>query len=153
MHVRTSLLIRPRVGTLQVNLNKMCPFWRVSSHCGLRDCAVKPCSTVSSSSHLSAVNKSSLFTSPDKNSVYSQNEVPEGMRASYHSKVSPAGSVYGKRTLAISPRGEGIQTSWKWRLFCALCSSTIKKYKFRPKCSNTYFHVYYNTFLENSEEA
>uniref|UniRef100_A0A671VS39 ERO1-like protein alpha n=1 Tax=Sparus aurata TaxID=8175 RepID=A0A671VS39_SPAAU len=30
----------------KVNLNKPCPFWTVSSHCGLRDCAVKPCSPV-----------------------------------------------------------------------------------------------------------
>nr|XP_020495816.1 ERO1-like protein alpha [Labrus bergylta] len=27
----------------KVNLNKPCPFWTVSSHCGLKDCAVKPC--------------------------------------------------------------------------------------------------------------
>ncbi|MBN3326242.1 ERO1A protein, partial [Atractosteus spatula] len=27
----------------KVNLNKPCPFWTDSSHCGLRDCAVKPC--------------------------------------------------------------------------------------------------------------
>uniref|UniRef100_A0A671VVG6 ERO1-like protein alpha n=1 Tax=Sparus aurata TaxID=8175 RepID=A0A671VVG6_SPAAU len=38
----------------KVNLNKPCPFWTVSSHCGLRDCAVKPCSPVSSSSPYSA---------------------------------------------------------------------------------------------------
>uniref|UniRef100_A0A3Q1C4D2 ERO1-like protein alpha n=1 Tax=Amphiprion ocellaris TaxID=80972 RepID=A0A3Q1C4D2_AMPOC len=31
----------------KVNLNKACPFWTVRSHCGLRDCAVKPCSDVS----------------------------------------------------------------------------------------------------------
>lgn len=31
----------------QVNLNKACPFWATNSHCGLRDCAVKPCSLVS----------------------------------------------------------------------------------------------------------
>lgn len=28
----------------KVDLNKPCPFWTDSSHCGLRDCAVKPCS-------------------------------------------------------------------------------------------------------------
>ncbi|KAJ4946717.1 hypothetical protein JOQ06_008763 [Pogonophryne albipinna] len=28
----------------KVNLNKACPFWSSSSHCGLKDCAVKPCS-------------------------------------------------------------------------------------------------------------
>ncbi|KAI4830892.1 hypothetical protein KUCAC02_002493 [Chaenocephalus aceratus] len=28
----------------KVNLNKACPFWSSSSHCGLNDCAVKPCS-------------------------------------------------------------------------------------------------------------
>uniref|UniRef100_A0A7N9B1P2 ERO1-like protein alpha n=1 Tax=Mastacembelus armatus TaxID=205130 RepID=A0A7N9B1P2_9TELE len=33
----------------KVTLNKPCPFWTSSSHCGLRDCAVKPCSPVSSS--------------------------------------------------------------------------------------------------------
>ncbi|XP_018583314.2 ERO1-like protein alpha isoform X1 [Scleropages formosus] len=27
----------------KVNLNKPCPFWTDQSHCGLRDCAVKPC--------------------------------------------------------------------------------------------------------------
>uniref|UniRef100_A0A8C4HF04 ERO1-like protein alpha n=1 Tax=Dicentrarchus labrax TaxID=13489 RepID=A0A8C4HF04_DICLA len=37
----------------KVNLNKPCPFWTSISHCGLRDCAVKPCSPVSSSSRLS----------------------------------------------------------------------------------------------------
>uniref|UniRef100_A0A3Q0T688 ERO1-like protein alpha n=1 Tax=Amphilophus citrinellus TaxID=61819 RepID=A0A3Q0T688_AMPCI len=31
----------------KVNLNKPCPFWTASSECGLRDCAVKPCSPVS----------------------------------------------------------------------------------------------------------
>uniref|UniRef100_A0A3P8VY05 ERO1-like protein alpha n=1 Tax=Cynoglossus semilaevis TaxID=244447 RepID=A0A3P8VY05_CYNSE len=31
----------------KVNLDKPCPFWVVQSHCGLRDCAVKPCSPVS----------------------------------------------------------------------------------------------------------
>ncbi|XP_023146192.2 ERO1-like protein alpha [Amphiprion ocellaris] len=45
----------------KVNLNKACPFWTVRSHCGLRDCAVKPCS---------------------------DNEVPEGIRSSSHSKYS-----------------------------------------------------------------
>uniref|UniRef100_A0A671VR10 ERO1-like protein alpha n=1 Tax=Sparus aurata TaxID=8175 RepID=A0A671VR10_SPAAU len=45
----------------KVNLNKPCPFWTVSSHCGLRDCAVKPCSP---------------------------NEVPEGIRSSTHNKYS-----------------------------------------------------------------
>uniref|UniRef100_A0A665WW43 ERO1-like protein alpha n=1 Tax=Echeneis naucrates TaxID=173247 RepID=A0A665WW43_ECHNA len=34
----------------KVNLNKPCPFWTVSSHCGLKDCAVQPCSPVSSPS-------------------------------------------------------------------------------------------------------
>lgn len=28
----------------KVNLNKPCPFWADNSHCGLRDCAVQPCS-------------------------------------------------------------------------------------------------------------
>lgn len=28
----------------KVNLKKPCPFWKDDSHCGLRDCAVKPCS-------------------------------------------------------------------------------------------------------------
>ncbi|XP_075934712.1 ERO1-like protein alpha isoform X1 [Anarhichas minor] len=28
----------------KVNLNKVCPFWRVGGDCGLKDCAVKPCS-------------------------------------------------------------------------------------------------------------
>uniref|UniRef100_A0A3Q3IZJ0 ERO1-like protein alpha n=1 Tax=Monopterus albus TaxID=43700 RepID=A0A3Q3IZJ0_MONAL len=36
----------------KVNLNKPCPFWTAYSQCGLRDCAVKPCSPVSSSFHL-----------------------------------------------------------------------------------------------------
>ncbi|XP_010768320.1 ERO1-like protein alpha, partial [Notothenia coriiceps] len=43
----------------KVNLNKACPFWSSSSHCGLKDCAVKPCSP---------------------------NEVPEGIRS--HNKYS-----------------------------------------------------------------
>ncbi|XP_056269302.1 ERO1-like protein alpha isoform X2 [Pseudoliparis swirei] len=30
----------------KVNLNKVCPFWGVSSQCGLKDCAVKTCSPV-----------------------------------------------------------------------------------------------------------
>ncbi|XP_067319216.1 ERO1-like protein alpha [Anolis sagrei] len=29
----------------KVNLNKPCPFWSDNSHCGIRDCAVKPCPT------------------------------------------------------------------------------------------------------------
>uniref|UniRef100_A0A4W4FNG2 ERO1-like protein alpha n=1 Tax=Electrophorus electricus TaxID=8005 RepID=A0A4W4FNG2_ELEEL len=32
----------------KVNLNNPCPFWTDSGHCGLRDCAVKPCTPVSS---------------------------------------------------------------------------------------------------------
>ncbi|MEQ2210695.1 hypothetical protein XENOCAPTIV_017819, partial [Xenoophorus captivus] len=34
----------------KVNLNKPCPFWTANSHCGLRDCAVKPCSPVNEES-------------------------------------------------------------------------------------------------------
>uniref|UniRef100_A0A8C9Z1A7 ERO1-like protein alpha n=1 Tax=Sander lucioperca TaxID=283035 RepID=A0A8C9Z1A7_SANLU len=45
----------------KVNLNKACPFWTVRSHCGLKDCAVQPCSP---------------------------NEVPEGLRSSSHNKVN-----------------------------------------------------------------
>ncbi|XP_037553644.1 ERO1-like protein alpha [Nematolebias whitei] len=45
----------------KVNLNKPCPFWTANSHCGLKDCAVKPCSP---------------------------NEVPEGIRSSPHNKYS-----------------------------------------------------------------
>ncbi|XP_047437451.1 ERO1-like protein alpha [Mugil cephalus] len=45
----------------KVNLNKPCPFWTADSHCGLRDCAVKPCSL---------------------------NEVPEGIRSSSQNKYS-----------------------------------------------------------------
>uniref|UniRef100_A0A3B3DVN9 ERO1-like protein alpha n=1 Tax=Oryzias melastigma TaxID=30732 RepID=A0A3B3DVN9_ORYME len=45
----------------KVNLHKPCPFWTSSSHCGLRDCAVKPCLP---------------------------SEVPEGIRSSSHNKVS-----------------------------------------------------------------
>ncbi|XP_034624904.1 ERO1-like protein alpha isoform X1 [Trachemys scripta elegans] len=29
----------------KVNLKKPCPFWNDSSHCGIRDCAVKPCAS------------------------------------------------------------------------------------------------------------
>uniref|UniRef100_A0A8B9ZKI1 ERO1-like protein alpha n=1 Tax=Anas platyrhynchos TaxID=8839 RepID=A0A8B9ZKI1_ANAPL len=29
----------------KVNLKKPCPFWNDNSHCGIRDCAVKPCPT------------------------------------------------------------------------------------------------------------
>ncbi|XP_022603753.1 ERO1-like protein alpha isoform X1 [Seriola dumerili] len=45
----------------KANLNKPCPFWTDSSHCGLRDCVVQPCSP---------------------------NEVPEGIRSSSHNKYS-----------------------------------------------------------------
>lgn len=45
----------------KVNLNKPCPFWTSSSHCGLRDCAVRPCAP---------------------------SEVPEGIRAEAQNKVS-----------------------------------------------------------------
>ncbi|KAF3686758.1 ERO1-like protein alpha [Channa argus] len=45
----------------KVNLNKPCPFWTASSHCGLRDCAVTPCSP---------------------------NEVPEGIVSPSHNKYS-----------------------------------------------------------------
>uniref|UniRef100_A0A3P9KDJ6 ERO1-like protein alpha n=1 Tax=Oryzias latipes TaxID=8090 RepID=A0A3P9KDJ6_ORYLA len=43
----------------KVNLQKPCPFWTSISHCGLRDCAVKPCSP---------------------------SDVPEGIRSSPHNK-------------------------------------------------------------------
>lgn len=39
----------------KVNLNKPCPFWTAKSHCGLSDCAVKPCSPYSA-----GVNKDQL---------------------------------------------------------------------------------------------
>uniref|UniRef100_G1KY95 ERO1-like protein alpha n=1 Tax=Anolis carolinensis TaxID=28377 RepID=G1KY95_ANOCA len=29
----------------KVNLQKPCPFWSDNSHCGIRDCAIKPCPT------------------------------------------------------------------------------------------------------------
>ncbi|XP_005751482.1 ERO1-like protein alpha [Pundamilia nyererei] len=45
----------------KVNLNKPCPFWTASNECGLRDCAVQPCSP---------------------------NEVPEGLRSAPHNKYS-----------------------------------------------------------------
>ncbi|KAM9764715.1 ERO1-like protein alpha [Menidia menidia] len=45
----------------KVNLEKPCPFWRADSHCGLRDCAVTPCSP---------------------------NELPEGMRSPPQNKYS-----------------------------------------------------------------
>uniref|UniRef100_A0A8C6WZE9 ERO1-like protein alpha n=1 Tax=Neogobius melanostomus TaxID=47308 RepID=A0A8C6WZE9_9GOBI len=45
----------------KVNLNKPCPFWTSGSHCGLRDCTVKPCSP---------------------------NEVPEGIRTEARNKYS-----------------------------------------------------------------
>lgn len=45
----------------KVNLDKPCPFWKISSHCGMKDCAVKPCSP---------------------------NEVPEGIRSPSHNKYS-----------------------------------------------------------------
>uniref|UniRef100_A0A8C6WYT9 ERO1-like protein alpha n=1 Tax=Neogobius melanostomus TaxID=47308 RepID=A0A8C6WYT9_9GOBI len=45
----------------KVNLNKPCPFWTSGSHCGLRDCTVKPCSP---------------------------NEVPEGIRTEARNKVT-----------------------------------------------------------------
>ncbi|XP_060923792.1 ERO1-like protein alpha [Limanda limanda] len=45
----------------KVNLDKPCPFWTASAHCGLRDCAVKACAP---------------------------NEVPEGIRSSSHNKYS-----------------------------------------------------------------
>uniref|UniRef100_A0A672GUU5 ERO1-like protein alpha n=1 Tax=Salarias fasciatus TaxID=181472 RepID=A0A672GUU5_SALFA len=47
----------------KVNLNKPCPFWKVQSHCGLKLCAVQPCSP---------------------------NEVPEGIRSPSHNKVTEA---------------------------------------------------------------
>lgn len=54
----------------QVNLNKPCPFWTTSSHCGLRDCAVKPCSPVSS--FLPILNTPALFRPdpPEQTSVH-----------------------------------------------------------------------------------
>lgn len=49
----------------KVNLNKPCPFWTSSSHCGMRDCAVMPCAP---------------------------NEVPEGIRTEAHNKYSAEAS-------------------------------------------------------------
>ncbi|XP_069505854.1 ERO1-like protein alpha [Ambystoma mexicanum] len=37
------LLERDYFRYYRVNLKKPCPFWRQESHCGLRDCAVRPC--------------------------------------------------------------------------------------------------------------
>uniref|UniRef100_A0A8D0GLU4 ERO1-like protein alpha n=1 Tax=Sphenodon punctatus TaxID=8508 RepID=A0A8D0GLU4_SPHPU len=50
----------------QVNLNKPCPFWNESSHCGMRDCAVKPCPT---------------------------NEVPDGIRSASYKYSEEANSL------------------------------------------------------------
>uniref|UniRef100_A0A8D2M773 ERO1-like protein alpha n=1 Tax=Zonotrichia albicollis TaxID=44394 RepID=A0A8D2M773_ZONAL len=36
----------------KVNLQKPCPFWEDNSHCGMRDCAVQPCPSVSTKSIL-----------------------------------------------------------------------------------------------------
>lgn len=85
---------------LQVNLNKPCPFWMSQSHCGLRDCAVKPCSPVSSSFCLPCVTRLCSFTSYSTKTtpVYWQNEVPEGVRGTHYIKVSPSGAVYVKGT-------------------------------------------------------
>ncbi|XP_031436178.1 ERO1-like protein alpha [Clupea harengus] len=47
----------------KVNLNKPCPFWTDNSHCGLRDCAVEPCTL---------------------------NEVPDGIRSGSHKYPSEA---------------------------------------------------------------
>uniref|UniRef100_A0A669DBG2 ERO1-like protein alpha n=1 Tax=Oreochromis niloticus TaxID=8128 RepID=A0A669DBG2_ORENI len=64
----------------KVNLNKPCPFWTASSECGLRDCAVQPCSPYSAEAneqqdecekakHLGAVDACSF---PDEESPDSQ---------------------------------------------------------------------------------
>ncbi|XP_062303394.1 ERO1-like protein alpha [Osmerus eperlanus] len=45
----------------KVNLNRPCPFWTSGSQCGLRDCAVKPCTP---------------------------NEVPEGIKTHIHNKYT-----------------------------------------------------------------
>ncbi|XP_061468525.1 ERO1-like protein alpha [Rhineura floridana] len=50
----------------KVNLNKPCPFWGDNSHCGIRDCAVKPCPS---------------------------DEVPGGIRAESHNKYSEAAAT------------------------------------------------------------
>lgn len=44
------VLLNRVVCYLQVNLQKPCPFWEDNSHCGMRDCAVQPCSSVSTKS-------------------------------------------------------------------------------------------------------
>uniref|UniRef100_A0A7N6B5B6 ERO1-like protein alpha n=1 Tax=Anabas testudineus TaxID=64144 RepID=A0A7N6B5B6_ANATE len=53
----------------KVNLNKPCPFWTSSSHCGLRHCAVKPCSPVSSCFDLNQLQLSSAH--PQRECVWS----------------------------------------------------------------------------------
>ncbi|KAI4889221.1 hypothetical protein NFI96_022475 [Prochilodus magdalenae] len=50
-----------RTTTEEVNLNNPCPFWTDSGHCGLRDCAVKPCTP---------------------------NEVPEGLKSGSYKSLS-----------------------------------------------------------------
>uniref|UniRef100_A0A8D0FNC8 ERO1-like protein alpha n=1 Tax=Strix occidentalis caurina TaxID=311401 RepID=A0A8D0FNC8_STROC len=40
----------------KVNLKKPCPFWNDNSHCGIRDCAVKPCPSVSTKSYSEEAN-------------------------------------------------------------------------------------------------
>lgn len=135
----TSLLMRTCVGTLQVNLNKPCPFWSVSSQCGLRDCAVKPCSPVSSSSRLSAVNKPPLFTSDwrklcllaERGARGCANVLPQqGESIRVGSQQKNTGWLE-----SISPRG------------------VFEGKKFSFKSPNIHFWVHYKTFWDNSEEG
>ncbi|XP_059579394.1 ERO1-like protein alpha [Alligator mississippiensis] len=53
----------------KVNLKKPCPFWTDNSHCGIRDCAVKPCES---------------------------DEVPDGIRSASHKYSEEAHNLAGE---------------------------------------------------------
>lgn len=75
----------------QVNLNNPCPFWTDHSQCGLKYCAVKPCTEVSFSKCIRLRNFICDFIGSLCVSI--QGEVPEGLKSSSY-KVLESHIVY-----------------------------------------------------------
>lgn len=68
----------------QVNLNNPCPFWTDHSQCGLKYCAVKPCTPVSFAKFIQMILSWGILfvTCRLKRLLSVQGEVPEGLKSS-----------------------------------------------------------------------
>lgn len=107
---------------LQVNLNKLCPFWTSQSQCGLRDCAVKPCSPVSSSFCLPCVTRLCSLTSQWFKKKPSCLLAERGARRRPSNPLQQGESIWG----SLREMNSTLQCSWiAWISSVKSCSSFL----------------------------